>query len=213
MRDFVDWLAAFNRSRSDGDGRGFSAWTSTASTRRSKRFSLSGPRRPGRRGARACALRCFEYFGDSAQGYGFAVTHGADSCEDEAVAQLSDLRPGVGAATRWWTIGERRVLFRRTECALVMNAERYYRECFAAVNRRGTSGTPTWRKRSTRCASGCPLGAVWSCGRTTRTSAMRGPPRWAAAVKTISGNSRANATAAKLLDRLFDLRGYRHRGG
>ena len=201
MRDFVEWLADFNRSRPDGDAAGvfgLDLYSLHASIEAVLHYLDDvDPAAAARARAR---YACFEYFGDSAQGYGLAVTHGAESCEDEVVAQLSDLRRQALALPRGGGQSVNEEFFSAEQNArLVMNAERYYRAMF-----RGREST--WNLRDTHMAETLDAlrermpGALERCGRVGAQLASRrcaGPPRWAAAANTISGSSRVNATAAK----------------
>jgi len=74
---------------------------------------------------------CFEYFGDSAQGYGYAVTHGAESCEDEVVAALIDLRrQALALPLQGGQAADEAFFSAEQNARLVMNAERYYRAMY-----------------------------------------------------------------------------------
>ena len=147
MRDFVEWLADFNRSRPDGDAAGvfgLDLYSLHASIEAVLHYLDDvDPAAAARARAR---YACFEFFGDSAQGYGLAVTHGAESCEDEVVAQLSDLRRQALALPRGGGQSVNEEFFSAEQNArLVMNAERYYRAMF-----RGREST--WNLRDTHMA-------------------------------------------------------------
>jgi erythromycin esterase-like protein len=89
---------------------------------------------------------CFEYFGDNPQGYGLAVTHGAESCEEEVVAQLVDLRRQALTLPLHGGHSANEEFFSAEQNArLVMNAERYYRAMY-----RGRDST--WNLRDTHMA-------------------------------------------------------------
>jgi erythromycin esterase-like protein len=132
MRDFVEWLAEFNRAQPVGEMAGvfgLDLYSLHASIEAVLAYlDRVDPDAAARARAR---YACFEYFGDSAQGYGFAVTHGADSCEDEAVAQVVEMRRD---ALRLPLTGGRSAdedLFSAERNArLIMNAERYYRAMY-----------------------------------------------------------------------------------
>src|SRR6185437_435752 len=93
MREFVDWLAQFNRARPVGERVGlfgldlYSLYGSIESVL--QYLDRVDPHAAARARAR---YRCFEYFGDDPQGYALAVMQGGESCEDEAVAQLVEMR-------------------------------------------------------------------------------------------------------------------------
>src|SRR6185312_12504854 len=93
MRDFVDWLAEFNRSRPENNAVGlfgldlYSLYGSLGSVL--AYLDRTDPEAAARARKR---YACFEYFGDDPQGYAIGVMQGFESCEDEAVAQLVELR-------------------------------------------------------------------------------------------------------------------------
>ena len=144
MRDFVEWLAEFNRAQPVGEMAGvfgLDLYSLHASIEAVLEYlDRADPEAAARARAR---YACFEHFGDSAQGYGFAVTHGADSCEDEAVAQLVEMRrdalrlPLAGGRS-----ADEELFSAQQNARLVMNAERYYRAMY-----RGREST--WNLRDT----------------------------------------------------------------
>ena len=147
MRDFVEWLARFNRGRRDGDMAGvfgLDLYSLHASIEAVLAYLDDvDPAAAARARAR---YACFEYFGDNPQGYGLAVTHGAESCEDEVVAQLTDLRRQALALPLRTSHSANEAFFSAEQNArLVMNAERYYRAMY-----RGREST--WNLRDTHMA-------------------------------------------------------------
>ena len=147
MRDFVGWLADFNRVR-PANGRaglfGLDLYSLHASIEAVLAY-LDGADPAAAARARA-RYACFEHFGDSPQGYGLAVTHGADSCEDEAVAQLVDLRHQALRLPRAaGNAPDEEVFSAEQNARLVMNAERYYRAMY-----RGREST--WNLRDAHMA-------------------------------------------------------------
>ena len=147
MRDFVAWLADFNRALPAHDRAGLFGLDlySLHASIESVLAYLDGVDPAAAARARA-RYGCFEHFGASPQGYGLAVTQGADSCEDEAVAQLVDLRRqalrlplAAGNAPN----DER--FSAEQNARLVMNAERYYRAMY-----RGREST--WNLRDSHMA-------------------------------------------------------------
>ena len=147
MRDFVEWLARFNRGRRDGDMAGvfgLDLYSLHASIEAVLAYLDDvDPAAAARARAR---YACFEYFGDNPQGYGLAVTHGAESCEDEVVAQLTDLRRRALALPLRTSHSANEAFFSAEQNArLVMNAERYYRAMY-----RGREST--WNLRDTHMA-------------------------------------------------------------
>ncbi len=75
---------------------------------------------------------CFEHFGDEPQEYGMAAGLGlAESCEDDVVAQLVELRRKAGEyAARDGRVAEDEYFFAVENARLVKNAEEYYRAMF-----------------------------------------------------------------------------------
>jgi len=147
MRDFVEWLADFNRQQPIAEVAGLFG-LDLYSLHASIQAVLAYLDRVDPEAATRARARygCFEYFGDNPQGYGVAVTHGADSCEDEAVAQLVELRrealrlPVVGGQS-----SDEEFFSAEQNARLVMNAERYYRAMYRG---RGS----TWNLRDTHMA-------------------------------------------------------------
>jgi erythromycin esterase-like protein len=78
--------------------------------------------------------RCFEGYGEDIQSYGYAATLGLTrSCEDEAVAQLAELRRRAGElAARDGRFAADEQFFAEQNARLVANAESYYRAMFGA---------------------------------------------------------------------------------
>lgn len=147
MRDFVGWLAAFNRAEPAGRAAGvfgLDLYSLHASIEAVLRY-LDGVDPAAAARARA-RYACFEYFGDNPQGYGLAVTHGAESCEDEVVAQLVDLRrQALRLPLRAGDAADEAFFSAEQNARLVMNAERYYRAMY-----RGREST--WNLRDTHMA-------------------------------------------------------------
>jgi erythromycin esterase-like protein len=77
---------------------------------------------------------CFDHFGEDPQAYGYATSRGlALSCEDEAVAQLVDLRrSAVQSGRRDGATADEDLFFAAQNARLVRNAERYYRAMFSS---------------------------------------------------------------------------------
>jgi erythromycin esterase-like protein len=143
MRDFVDWLADFNRTRNRGERVGlfgldlYSLYGSIESV-------LAHLERVDPQAAARARKRysCFEYFGDDPQGYAIGVMQGFDPCEDEAVAQLVELRRQAMLPLKAGA-GEDEELFSAEQNArLIVNAERYYRSMY-----RGRESTWNLRDR------------------------------------------------------------------
>jgi erythromycin esterase-like protein len=75
---------------------------------------------------------CFELFGEDPQAYGYATTRGhSESCEDEVVAQLIELRRKYGEfMSRDGQVAKDEFFYAEQNARLVTNAERYYRSMF-----------------------------------------------------------------------------------
>src|SRR5437867_10590990 len=75
---------------------------------------------------------CFDHFGQDPQHYGLAtVAGGAEPCENDVVAQLTELRRKYTEFIRRdGHIGEEEFFSAEQNARLVMNAERYYRAMF-----------------------------------------------------------------------------------
>jgi erythromycin esterase-like protein len=75
---------------------------------------------------------CFDHFSKEPQEYGYAATVGAvESCEDEVVDQLTELRQKAGAFLRRdGDIAAEELFFAEQNARLVKNAEQYYRSMF-----------------------------------------------------------------------------------
>ena len=76
---------------------------------------------------------CLEDFGEDPQAYGYAATTGLSrSCEDDIVAQLTELRRRAGEyASRDGRVAADEYFFAEQNARLVRNAEGYYRAMFA----------------------------------------------------------------------------------
>jgi erythromycin esterase-like protein len=75
---------------------------------------------------------CFDHFGKNEQAYGYATTIGiAESCEDEVVNQLMDLRQRAAEyARRDGRVAPDDYFYATQNARLVVNAEKYYRSMF-----------------------------------------------------------------------------------
>jgi erythromycin esterase-like protein len=75
---------------------------------------------------------CFEDFGEDSQAYGYAASFGlSESCEDEVVSQLGDLRQRAAEYARrdGWAAADE-FFYAEQNARLVKNAEEYYRSMF-----------------------------------------------------------------------------------
>jgi erythromycin esterase-like protein len=75
---------------------------------------------------------CFEHFGENPQAYGYAAQFGLEqSCEDQAVQQLLELRrQAAELAERDGGIPHDELFYAEQNARLVKNAEQYYRTMF-----------------------------------------------------------------------------------
>jgi erythromycin esterase-like protein len=143
MREFVGWLAEFNSARTAEERVGlfgldlYSLYGSIESVL--AYLDRVDPAAAARARAR---YRCFEYFGDNAQGYALAVMQGVDSCEDAAVAQLVDLRRHAMLPLKGGAGADEDVFSAEQNARLIVNAERYYRSMY-----RGRESTWNMRDR------------------------------------------------------------------
>ncbi|HET8877223.1 MAG TPA: erythromycin esterase family protein [Casimicrobiaceae bacterium] len=143
MREFVDWLAGFNNARDSAERVGlfgldlYSLYGSIESVL--VYLDRVDPDAAARARAR---YRCFEFFGDDPQGYALSVAQGVDSCEEEAVAQLVELRRHAMLPLKGVTRDDEDVFSAEQNARLIVNAERYYRSMY-----RGRESTWNLRDR------------------------------------------------------------------
>jgi erythromycin esterase-like protein len=131
MVEFVEWLRDWNAGQNDRAGIfGMDLYSMHASIE----AVLSYLEKVDPEAARRARGRygCFELFGHDPQLYGYATVRGnAESCEDQAVAQLVELRRKYGAITsRDGQSTEDEFFYAEQNARLVKNAERYYRSMF-----------------------------------------------------------------------------------
>src|SRR5581483_1089152 len=75
--------------------------------------------------------RCFDHFGSDGHNYGFSTGLGlAHSCEDEVVAELTDMRRRTAKLAAAAPIGDDEHFFAEQNARVVKNAEEYYRTMF-----------------------------------------------------------------------------------
>ncbi|MDP9231651.1 MAG: erythromycin esterase family protein [Actinomycetota bacterium] len=131
--EFVHWLREFNDTLPAGEAKvGFygldlySLYGSIAAVL--AYLDTADPAAAARARER---YACLEHF-DEAQAYGYATGAGfADSCEDEAVAQLVDVRrQAAEIAARDGRIEEDQAFSAAQNARLVQNAEAYYRSLY-----------------------------------------------------------------------------------
>ncbi len=132
---FLEWLRGHNAARAEHERAGFYG-LDLYGLHTSMEAVLAYLRSVDPAAAeRALArYRCFQGFGEDAQSYGFAASLGLTrSCEDEAVAQLLDLRQKAAEyVSRNGAIGADEHFMAEQNARLVKNAESYYRAMFGA---------------------------------------------------------------------------------
>ena len=133
MFDFIEWLRLHNAELSPADRVGFygidlySLFSSIeAVLAYLDQIDPDGARRARHR------YGCFEHFGEDSQAYGYAASFDLrQSCEDEAVKQLVELRRrAADYKARDGHLGPDEFFAAEQNARLVMNAEEYYRAMF-----------------------------------------------------------------------------------
>jgi erythromycin esterase-like protein len=131
--EFVEWLRDFNRDKESNRPAGFYG-IDLYSLHASMEAVLEYLERIDPEAARRARYRysCFEHHGEDPQHYGYAASFDlAQSCEDEAVAQLVELqRRAAEYANRDGFVARDEYFFAEQNARLVKNAENYYREMF-----------------------------------------------------------------------------------
>jgi erythromycin esterase-like protein len=133
--DFVGWLRAHNDALPHERRAGFYG-LDLYSLHASMEAVISYLRKVDPGAAQRAALRygCFDRFGDDPQRYGYSAAIGlSPSCEQEVVAQLTDLRASaMDYASRDGRIALDDLFFAEQNARLVANSERYYRAMFGS---------------------------------------------------------------------------------
>jgi erythromycin esterase-like protein len=143
MREFVSWLAEENRNR--GQDRqvgifGLDLYSLHGSIEAVLKYLDRVDPEAAARARKRYA--CFEYFGDDPHGYALAVAQGFESCEDDAVAELVELRRQAMLPHKTGARDEEEVFSAEQNARLIVNAERYYRAMY-----RGRESTWNMRDR------------------------------------------------------------------
>ena len=134
VRDFVAWLRARNMSLPDGADRagfyGLDLYSLHASAEAVIRY-LEGVDPDAAKRARF-RYGCFEHFGENPQAYGYAARFDlGQSCEDEVVRQLADLRARSADYVRGdGPAAEDEYFYAEQNARLARSAEEYYRTMF-----------------------------------------------------------------------------------
>jgi len=169
MVEFVDWLREWNLAHGPEAGVGIFG-LDLYSMHASMESVLGYLDKVDPDAARRARDRygCFEFFGQDPQLYGYATTRGqAESCEDEVVAQLTDLRRRYGELIgRDGEIAEDEFFYAEQNARLVANAERYYRSMFRgrdeSWNLRDAHMTETLEALLSRSQNGRGKVVVWA---------------------------------------------------
>jgi erythromycin esterase-like protein len=131
--EFVEWLRRWNSQQPERDRAGifgmdlYSLHSSIeAVLRYLEKVDPDAAKRARHRYA------CFEFFGPDPQTYGYATTRGQiESCENEVVAQLIELRRKYGELmSRDGNVAADEFFYAEQNARLMANAERYYRSMF-----------------------------------------------------------------------------------
>src|SRR5438067_754278 len=132
--EFVEWLRQFNK---DVDSKqapagfyGMDLYSLHGSIDAVLNYLEKVDPDAARRARRRYA--CFDHFAQEPQEYGYAATVGAvESCEDEVVDQLVELRRNAGEFLRRdGEVAAEEFFFAEQNARLVKNAEQYYRSMF-----------------------------------------------------------------------------------
>ena len=134
VRDFAGWLRVHNEAQPAGASKvgfyGLDLYSLHASIEAVLGY-LHGIDPDAARRARS-RYACFDHYGEDTQRYGYAAEFGLmKTCEDEVVAQLTDLqRRAEEYLRRDGFVAEDEFFFAEQNARLVKNAERYYRSMF-----------------------------------------------------------------------------------
>ncbi|HKG25344.1 MAG TPA: erythromycin esterase family protein [Thermomicrobiales bacterium] len=132
--DFVGWLRSHNDAQPREEAKAGVYGLDLYSLNSSIESVLEYLEKVDPEAARRARARysCFDHFGDDAQAYGYATSLGvAESCEDEVVQQLIDLRRRAAElAQRDGHVAEDEFFNAEMNARLARDAERYYRSMF-----------------------------------------------------------------------------------
>lgn len=134
VRDFIEWLRKQNQGQPQGSPQAGFYGLDLYSLNASIRAVLVYLDKVDPEGARRARFRysCFDHYSEDTQGYGYATSFGlTQSCEDEVVAQLTELqRRAVEYAQRDGRVAADEFFYAEQNARLVRNAEQYYRSMF-----------------------------------------------------------------------------------
>lgn len=132
--DFVGWLRAYNDDLPKGAAKVGFYGLDLYSLHASIEAILAYLEKIDPEGAARARVRysCFDHFGEDTQMYGYSTAFGlADSCENEVVAQLTELsRRAAELALRDGRVARDDYFFAEQNARLVKNAEQYYRTMY-----------------------------------------------------------------------------------
>jgi erythromycin esterase-like protein len=130
--DFVEWLRQWNAHNKDNLAGFYGLDLYSMHTSIEAVLNYLDKIDPGAARRARQRYACFDHFGEDPQHYGLAtVADGAEPCEDNVVAQLTELRRKyVDFIQGDGHIGEEEFFSAEQNARLVMNAERYYRAMF-----------------------------------------------------------------------------------
>lgn len=158
VEEFIGWLRRYNDSRSQGKPQvgfyGIDLYSLNSSREEVVRYLERVDPDAARKARERYA--CFDHFGGDEQEYGMAAGFAvSDSCQDEVVQQLKDLRRrAYEYMHRDGLIAEDDFFSAEQNARLVQNAEEYYRSMF-----RGR--VSTWNLRDRHMAETLHALAAW----------------------------------------------------
>lgn len=134
---FVEWLCAFNQTRSEDQRVGFygldlySLYTSLEAV-----IDYLDTVDPAAADKARYRYSCFDQFDQDPQQYGYAATFGvAKDCENETIEQLVELRQqALNHLRRDGFVAQDEQFYAEQNARLVRNAEQYYRKMFQGRN-------------------------------------------------------------------------------
>jgi erythromycin esterase-like protein len=132
--EFVNWLRRHNDSLGAGHSKAGFYGLDLYSLHESMNAVLQYLNKIDPEAARRARYRysCFDHFGEDAQRYGYAAQVGlSESCQDEVVKQLTELRQkAADYSSRDGRVAADEFFFAEQNARLVKNAEEYYRSMF-----------------------------------------------------------------------------------
>jgi erythromycin esterase-like protein len=170
VRDFVEWLRAYNKGRASQEQVGFygidlySLFTSIAEVL--NYLERVDPNSAGKARAR---YACFDHAHEDSQAYGYGASYGlTPSCEDEVVQQLREMNRRLADMPSVPGLERDEAFYAQQNARLVHNAEEYYRTMFrgrvSSWNLRDTHMVETLQALDRHLGTGAapPRIAVWA---------------------------------------------------